>query len=69
MPNQELTVTSLQRVTYRDLRQVLDGDSIAESGNNASDLFDPGPEVVSRQWEAGMGIAPIPDRNRGSDLG
>ena len=69
MPNQELTVTLPRQVTYRDKSLVLDGDSIAESGNNASDLFDPGPEVVSRQWEAGMGIAPIPDRNRGSDLG
>jgi len=63
VPNQELTVTSLQRVTYRDLRQVLDGDSIAESGNNASDLFDPGLEVVSRQWEAGMGSVRRSNRN------
>jgi hypothetical protein len=36
VPNQELSVSLLQCVTYRDYCYLMDGDSIAEVGNNAS---------------------------------
>lgn len=56
MPNQELSVTLLQAVTYRDSCNMLDGDSIAESGNNASGFTAYVWEVLPKQCEAKMGI-------------
>jgi hypothetical protein len=58
VPNQELTATLSQSVTYRDFCSMLEGDSIAESGNNASGFMVNVREVILKQCEARMGTVP-----------